>query len=226
MKQLIARPMAPARARLAAALLALLAAGTLSTALAIEVKPKAPRADVAPFAGTWIGYLPGGSGPREPAVELTVSPSGRVELTMIRIQRSPDGAIATTRVALPVTEAGGVGGGVASGVKGGVEGGVPGGVPGGVEGGVEGGVKGGVPGGVEGGVPIARLSFRTRVEDFSFGDWPPGPAETTWTVDLQLDGRAVLTSGENSYFAAARARGEAVPPPPPPAVLERHQRLP
>ncbi len=182
MRQLTDRPasLAPARARtlFAAVLLALAGAGSLSTAFAIEVKAKPAPPDLAPFVGTWIGYLPGDTAtPREPAVELTVSPSGRVELTMVRRQRSPEGATITTRVGLPVAE----------------------------------------PARVEGGL----LAFRTRVESFAYTDWPPGPAETTWTLDLQLDGRALLASGDNSYFAAAKSRGQEVPPPPPPTLLER-----
>jgi Zn-dependent protease with chaperone function len=175
-----------ARTALVMALFALLIAGLGASALAVDVAAAETAAltEVAPFAGTWIGYLPGDVGKREPAVELTVRPEGAVALTLVRLQKAADGSITGTPIELPVLE---------------------------------------VDAGVAGGSAGHRLTFRTRVEDFRFRDWPAGPAETTWTVELQPDGRAVLTSGDNSYFAAAKARGEAVPPPPPPTVLERHE---
>ena len=65
------------------------------------------------------------------------------------------------------------------------------------------------------------LTFRTAEKEFRFRDWAMAPAETTWTFTVAPDGRGVLTAGENSYFAAAKERGQAVPPPPPPFYLDR-----
>ncbi len=168
-----------ARTALVIALLALCLTGWGASALAVDVAAAPPAAPTAltPFAGTWIGYMPGDDEKRDPAVELAIGADGALKLTVVRLQKQPDGSTKSTLVELPIISAG-------------------------------------APDG-------DRLTFRTRVEDFRIRDWPAGPAEITWTVELQPAGRALLTSGENSYFAAAKARGQSVPPPPPPTVLER-----
>ena len=65
------------------------------------------------------------------------------------------------------------------------------------------------------------LKIDTRVEDFTFGDKPPGTAEIKATLEIEGRDKAVYRSLSNSYLEALKKRGESVPPPPPPIPLKR-----
>ena len=183
MRRLSARlPLLPRRlahAALAAALLVLAAAGWGASALALGVEPAATTAaadDLAPFAGTWVGYFEGDAKREHPAGRLTVGAAGPVVLEIWRLHKNPDGSTTTVRFETPATAVATSGG---------------------------------------------ALSFRTVEKEFRFRDWEMAPAETAWTFTVAPDGRGVLTAGKNSYFAAAKERGQAVPPPLPPFYLDR-----
>lgn len=65
------------------------------------------------------------------------------------------------------------------------------------------------------------LTLKVRVEDFKFRDNPPAPADFVESLELQGRDEAVFRVLSNSYFAAAKKRGEPVPPPPPPISMKR-----
>ena len=65
------------------------------------------------------------------------------------------------------------------------------------------------------------LTLKFRVEDFKFRDNPPAAAEIEESLELQGQGAALFRSLSNSYFEAAKKRGESVPPPPPPIPMKR-----
>ncbi|HVG06261.1 MAG TPA: M56 family metallopeptidase [Thermoanaerobaculia bacterium] len=65
------------------------------------------------------------------------------------------------------------------------------------------------------------LTFKVRVEDFKFRDNPPAAAEMRESLELQGRDAAVFKVLSNSYFEAAKKRGEPVPPPPPPISMKR-----
>jgi hypothetical protein len=65
------------------------------------------------------------------------------------------------------------------------------------------------------------LTFKVRVEDFKFRDNPPAAAEMRESLELQGGDAAVFKILSNSYFEAAKKRGEPVPPPPPPIWMKR-----
>lgn len=67
-----------------------------------------------------------------------------------------------------------------------------------------------------------RLVFWTRTEKFRF-DGNQNPMEQEWAVELTGSGRAELHALRNSYWDAAKKRGENVPPPPPSLPLERQR---
>lgn len=65
------------------------------------------------------------------------------------------------------------------------------------------------------------LTLKFRVEDFKFRDNSPAAAEIEESLELQGQGAALFRSLSNSYFEAAKKRGEDVPPPPPPIPMKR-----
>ena len=65
------------------------------------------------------------------------------------------------------------------------------------------------------------LTLQVRVEDFKFQDNPPANAEIQETLELKGGDAAVFKILSNTYFDAARQRGEPVPPPPPPIWMKR-----
>lgn len=65
------------------------------------------------------------------------------------------------------------------------------------------------------------LKIEVRIEDFAFDDMNPGRAEIREALELRSGGEGVFRSLSNSYFEAAKKRGEPVPPPPPPIPMKR-----
>jgi len=65
------------------------------------------------------------------------------------------------------------------------------------------------------------LTLKVRIEDWKVGDNPPVTTEIKESLELQGRDAAVFKVLSNSYFEAARKRGESVPPPPPPIWMKR-----
>lgn len=64
-------------------------------------------------------------------------------------------------------------------------------------------------------------TFKVQVEAFQYRNNPPVPAEFEESFELQGRDEAVFRILSNSYFTAAKKRGEPVPPPPPPIAMKR-----
>ncbi|HEV2843283.1 MAG TPA: M56 family metallopeptidase [Thermoanaerobaculia bacterium] len=67
------------------------------------------------------------------------------------------------------------------------------------------------------------LTLKVRIDDFAFQDRPPAVAEIEESLELREGNEGVFKVLSNSYFAAARKRGEPVPPPPPPISMKRQR---